>query len=201
MKSTSTRRHTTTVIVHFLILIMLQILSTPNYWSYLLVVHARIRLVHIIRMLVASIILNISLFLLIFIVPWRRLVSSFNKFVAVICTDRTLAARFIEWLSTLFTFPLVSSPTTATWGDWWSLNIRIYLLWSDQEGIWFIVYNSDLSCWHYEFVNEFINWIATIASDVKLWAKILAYPRNNFRGVDSHRELFQHLIKQGKNLF
>lgn len=107
----------------------------------------------------------------------------------------SLAARTIERVVAAVTWALVF-PFVATTLHWGCLCVRVDLLWSNQERVWLVVDNSDFSCRHDEFINELIDWIATVVAEVERPPKVLGYPTTNLVRLDAHREFLKHLVKE-----
>ena len=110
-----------------------------------------------------------------------------------------LTARMAQALPFRITLPLL----VAAWPSGRRrrlLNMRVNLTRPNQEMIWLVVDNKDLSSRHYELPYEFIYWLAAICLYVKWMPELIRYPGYYFERVDAHGELFKHLVKQSKNL-
>ena len=149
-------------------------------------------------LLIDRIVLFIVLFtghLLLFVLcPFRITWSLFTLLfdISTLCSsNRALTIRVIQGLAVIrVTLSLIAST------PWWWLGVWVDLLRSDQERVGLIVDNCDLSSWHDELIDELIYWIASIVSEIKMVFHALGYPRHYLPWLNSHRELFKHLIEE-----
>jgi len=75
------------------------------------------------------------------------------------------------WMAEGMPFRITLPLFVAAWPSnrWrWLLDMRVNLTRPNQEMIWLVVDNTDLSCRHYELPYEFIDWLAPICLYVKL---------------------------------
>lgn len=108
-----------------------------------------------------------------------------------------LRIRSVHWLCIAVVWLTLS--LIATWCRR-CLSVRINLFGPDQKRIRFVVDNGNLGSWHDELIDELINRVTTILPVIKGLSEVLRDPWYDLVRFNTHRELFQHLIKQGQHL-